>query len=369
MISERQEFSGSYARGDIDFLLQPVDIAPTSIDEKEANIQTGRKHYSEMISEEARPDDRYLGIFQDAWRASRLRIAREVLALAGLIRDDIAAGRLPERISLCSLVRAGAPLGVLLTRALRDAGVDVHHYGVSIVRDRGMDDVAMGHIRKARGVEGILFVDGWTGKGAISRELHRSWHQMTGLFPRLVVLADPCGAADLAGSNEDWLIPTGILGANISGLISRTILNDQIIASQGFHGFVPVNHLADIDFTQVFVDDIHAAMRDPATGIATGVRYDSADGQQDRLRDLSVATIDAIMRDFDVQDINRIKPGIAEATRAVLRRKPHHVIISGRQDPDLQAIIHLCLAADVPLTVDATKTGPYRAITIIRKTS
>ena len=35
--------------------------------------------------------------------------------------------------------------------------------------------------------------------------------------PRLVVLADPCGRAWLAASAEDWLIPSGILGATVSG--------------------------------------------------------------------------------------------------------------------------------------------------------
>lgn len=70
-------------------------------------------------------------------------------------------------IALVSFVRAGLPLGVLLRRALVEMGRDARHYGISIIRDRGIDSVALEAIIKAHGAENIVFVDGWTGKGAI----------------------------------------------------------------------------------------------------------------------------------------------------------------------------------------------------------
>ncbi|MER8575636.1 cysteine protease StiP domain-containing protein [Mesorhizobium sp. M1409] len=42
-----------------------------------------------------------------------------------------------------------------------------------------------------------------------------------------MVLSDPCGRAWLAASAEDWLIPSGILGSTVFGLISRSILNED----------------------------------------------------------------------------------------------------------------------------------------------
>ena len=371
MLQDRTPFSGSYAAGDIDFLLKPVRIDATGIDAKEAAIQSGKRHYSEMISEEARPDDRYLSIFRAAWAAGRERIACEVMAIAREIRDRIEDGRLPRQISLCSLVRAGAPLGVLIHRALRDLGVDSAHYGISIIRDRGIDMNAMSHVMRMRDPDGIIFVDGWTGKGAITRELHATWRENTGRRPTLVVLADPGGLADIAGSTEDWLIPSGILGANISGLISRSILNSDVIGEGDFHGFIQVHHLADIDMSTAFVDDIHALMPAHLEGpSAVAQNFSAEDGIVTRDLTLRAAeTIETVKSTFAIENPNRVKPGIAEATRAVLRRKPHHVLISSVADADLSALIHLCRTGAVDFSVRPDLTGPYRAITIIEKVS
>ncbi|MBW3243645.1 cysteine protease StiP family protein [Epibacterium sp. DP7N7-1] len=369
MMHNRDPFSGSYAAGDIDFLLKQVRIEATDIDAKEAAIQSEKRHYSEMISDEARPDERYLAIFRDAWAAGRERIAREVMAIAREIRDRIESGSLPTQISLCSLVRAGAPLGVLIHRALKDLGVDSAHYGVSIIRDRGIDMNAMSYVMQARDPNGILFVDGWTGKGAITRELHATWRENTGRRPTLVVLADPAGLADIAGSTEDWLIPSGILGANISGLISRSILNRDVIGDGDFHGFIPVDHLVDIDMSAAFVDDIHSLMsahREGPSAIAQEYGPDNGIVTRDLTR-RAAETIEAVKSSFAIDNPNRVKPGIAEATRAVLRRKPHHVLISSEEDADLSALIHLCRKGEVDFSVRPDLTGPYRAITIIEK--
>lgn len=361
-------FSGSYAPGDVEFLLKRVHLAATDVAEKESLIQSGQRHYSEMISDEARPDQVYMDIFRNSWERSRKRMADEVLAIAHAIRMDILSGVLPERISLCSLVRAGAPLGVLLTRALRDMGVDVRHFGVSIIRDRGLDRNAMTRVIAERGAESVIFVDGWTGKGAIGTELRRSWPEISGLPPFLVVLADPCGGADLSGSNEDWLIPTGILGANISGLISRTILNTDLIGPDDYHGYIPVDHLSDIDFSAAFVNDIHGAMLKICGLPGLAVRASDHPGKQARLSAHAADTVVSLMDRFETRNPNRIKPGIAEATRAVLRRKPHHVFLSDGDDPDLAALLHLCRSGEIPATVSRDATGPYRAVTIIAKT-
>ena len=53
-------FSGGYNTSDVQILLKPAAIAPISIDQKEALIQSGQRHYSEMLSAEKVPDARYL---------------------------------------------------------------------------------------------------------------------------------------------------------------------------------------------------------------------------------------------------------------------------------------------------------------------
>ena len=361
-------FSGSYAPEDVTFLLKCVQLDPTPVEEKERLIQTGAAHYSEMISEEGRPDARYLTLFEEACGPGVPRLARDVRALTGQVLDLIRTGRLNERVTLCSLVRAGVPYGVLLRRDLKRAGVDVAHFGVSIIRDRGLDEVAMARVLSDRPADGVIFVDGWTGKGAISTELDRSWGEIFGRAPFLAVIADPCGRAGLCASREDWLIPSGILGGNVSGLISRSILRSDLIADGDFHGCLFLDHLSDLDVSAAFVDRVDAQLR----AMATGVPMDAQARPEvaGLFRVAADDAINAIASRFQIENRNRIKPGIAEATRAVLRRRPDFVLLrSAKGDPDLAALFHLCERDQIKVLEDAALTGPYKAITVIRETT
>lgn len=360
--------SGSYDLEDVRFLLTPVSMETTGVAEKERLIQTGAAHYSEMISEERRPDARYLDLFEEACVPGVPRLARDVRALTGQVLDRIRSGRLNERVTLCSLVRAGVPYGVLLRRDLERAGADVAHFGVSIIRDRGLDEVAMRRVLSERPAGGVVFVDGWTGKGAITSELERSWREISGRDPLLAVIADPCGRAGLCASREDWLIPSGILGGNVSGLISRSILRPDLTGPDAYHGYVPLDHLADIDLSRDFVDRVDAELaRLPG---AVPITADSAAEQAATFRSGAEAAVSRIAERFSVDNLNRIKPGIAEATRAVLRRRPDRVLVRTLTgDPDLTALLHLCDRDEVPVAEAPDLTGPYRAVTLIRKTS
>ncbi|CAM5718597.1 Phosphoribosyltransferase OS=Streptomyces tendae OX=1932 GN=F3L20_25325 PE=4 SV=1 [Streptomyces tendae] len=58
-----------------------------------------------------------------------------------------------------------------------------------------------------------MFVDGWTGKGAITRELAQAVEAfekaegVTGFDPEIAVLADPGSCVRTYGTREDYLIP------------------------------------------------------------------------------------------------------------------------------------------------------------------
>lgn len=364
--AQHNSLSGSYNADDVMLLLKKVDLTPTGVAEKERLIQSGRAHYSEMISEERRPDARYMDLFNQAWDRGNDRIAADICSLAKNIIMDIATGLLPAEITLCSLVRAGLPYGVLLQRELIAQGVNSVHFGISIIRDKGLDENAMRRATSMRPAEGVIFVDGWTGKGAIAGELTRSWKAISGLSPNFLVLADPSGFATYAGSHEDWLIPSGILGANVSGLISRSILNEDLIGPEDYHGYIPVDHLTDIDVSLTFVDRVSAAC-EKLRGEAVPVPVDL--GMSLTLRAKALAAVHVIAGLYGVTNMNRIKPGIAEATRAILRRKPRKVFVRAMDDPDLSALIHLCWMDGVEIEVAPDLTGPYRAITLIEKVS
>ena len=111
-------FTGSYREGDVEFLLTPVTIELTSVEEKEALIQSGKKHYSDMLSQEPAPTAYHLDLFSKATTIGAKRLATEVMMLAVSLLKEY--GNTP--IVLASLVRAGVPLGVMLQRALTMLG-------------------------------------------------------------------------------------------------------------------------------------------------------------------------------------------------------------------------------------------------------
>ncbi|WP_312933316.1 cysteine protease StiP family protein [Pseudomonas sp.] len=351
--------SGSYLSDDVHFLLRPVDLAMTDVLEKERLIQTRQKHYSEMISAEHAPTSTHMALFERSLRQNGLRMAADVQSLALSLAEHYATGTLV----LVSFVRAGLPLGVLVRRALLGLGRDAYHYGISIVRDRGIDETALEAIIGAHGAQNIVFVDGWTGKGAIAGELARCLGHDPRFpnGPRMVVLADPCGRAWLAASAEDWIIPSGILGATVSGLVSRSIWP----ADGGLHGCVVYDELRPHDVTRSFIEHIEAARAGVAVEPANP--WSAAQAAQLQLQALQV--VQRLAGRFGISNLNRIKPGIAEATRAVLRRVPDQVLVRDREDADVQLLIHLTDRAGIEVQAVGDELGPYRAVTIIRGVS
>lgn len=381
MTSMRLGFSGSYRPDDVRFLLVPVDLQPTDVATKERLIQSGQKHYSELLAPEYAPDPTYLALFEAAFERNADRVARDTLALARALAAEADAGQPPV---IVSLARAGTPVGALLRRALRHLGHDIPHYSVSIIRDRGIDAVALDAIRTWHPGHVMRFVDGWTGKGAIARELRLALATYddargTQSDPRPVVLSDLAGVAGLAAGGDDYLIPSAILNGTISGLLSRTVLDRDLLGSEDFHGCVELDHLAVHDRTRWYVDAVDARMTSmlegarPSDAIPDGSRHHTyttqmaswTDDDRAACRIRSEALMAAVAERFGIVDRHRIKPGIGEATRAVLRRMPERVLVCDPDAPDARHLVHLATQKGAP--VDVWPDLPYAAVTLIRK--
>ncbi len=353
-------FSGSYRNDDVSFLLKPLDLLDfVDIADKEKLIQSGQRHYSEMLSPESLPSERYLDVFREACDANMGRMAQDCLTLAGLI-----AARRIGAVTLVSLARAGTPVGVVLKHLLTDLGREVAHYSVSIIRDRGIDQVALEHIlAQGHAPESIVFIDGWTGKGVISRELEAAIAEFntrrgTNIDGGLYVLSDLAGSAACAASCEDYLIPSSILNATVSGLISRSILNESI-GPGDFHGCVYYKQFEAHDQSQRFADELVAQARALPAAQGTLAPIDKA-----LAATVSCDYMQAALALHGIADINMVKPGIGEATRVLLRRSPRLLIV---RDPDAVDVAHLVLLAqekNIPVMVDALL--PYHAVSLIR---
>jgi hypothetical protein len=355
---------GSYRPAEVGWLLTDLSgvALEAPVEEREEAVQSGGAHYAESLPHEYQPDPAYLQLYRAALDASAARVARAVGAVTELV--------LRERghdVVLASLARAGTPVGVLMRRwaALRH-GLDLPHYAVSIVRGRGIDPVALGYLAEHHDPARVVFVDGWTGKGAITRELAAALaaHGADGTTghgfdPDLAVLADPGRCVRTFGTRRDWLIPSACLNSTVSGLVSRTVLNPAVLAPGQYHGAKFYAELAGSDVSNDFLDAVSAefgGVRD--TGLDTGEPADRAPDHA------GLAAALRLVEDYDLGDPNLVKPGVGETTRVLLRRVPWRVLVSPQAPPaDLAHVLLLARRRGVP--VEEVDGLPYSCVGLI----
>lgn len=342
----------SYCEEDVILLLKDITgmVEPQPTEERERLIQSGR-HYCEMLPIEYVPSKEYMEVYKEA-----LEKYSETTALAvGRLADKIMEAR-GEDVVLVSLARAGIPIGILVKRYIRmKYKIEVPHYSISIIRGRGIDDNAMKYLLNQYRPEQLLFVDGWIGKGAILNELKKDISAYEGVSADIAVIADPANVTELCGTHEDILIPSSCLNSTVSGLISRTFLRDDIIGESDFHGAVYYGELQDADLSYEFIDAIEKYFR-----LETELEENCPEG-------LGVEEVEAIAKEFDVDDINLVKPGIGETTRVLLRRVPWKVLIDERYkgNPVLSHVVRLAEEKSVP--VEYYPLNHYKCCGIIKK--
>jgi Phosphoribosyl transferase (PRTase)/PELOTA RNA binding domain len=364
-------FSGSYLADDVRFLLKPIRVENTTIAEKEFLIQSGQRHYSEMLTYEKLPSSTYLTLFQQALADNQFLMAQHCLLLAEKIRK-----LRPKGITLVSLARAGTPVGVLLKRILKTHfAQESAHYSISIVRDKGIDENALLHILSHHTPESLVFVDGWTGKGVIAKQLEVSLETFAvqhGIVipPELFVLADLSGTARISASAEDYLIPSSILNATVSGLISRSVLDKTQLADTDFHGCYFYQEYAAADLSNSFIETILNCVNQLNLGNILNdadsepqILHETSHKQQ--LREQSKQFLSWIQQKYGISNLNLIKPGIGEATRVLLRREADILLLRDRHDASIQHLLYL--AANKNLKISIYPELPYRAAALIKE--
>jgi len=357
-------FTGSYTLNDVQFLLKPMTMPDTPVYIKEALIQSGKKHYSEMLTHESLPPDDYLPLFYRAMTLNQDRLAEHLLLLA----EDILTTR-PHGITLVSLARAGTPVGVLLKHVLnRHFKIQVEHYSISILRDVGIDQNALRYILQNHAPESLVFVDGWTGKGVIARQLATSLQAFAisdgiSIPAELYVLTDLSGWATVSASSEDYLIPSSILNATISGLVSRSVYDKNQANPSDFHGCLYYEQFARHDLSNYFIETILARV-DRVRDVVGG-RLGAHSNNRHQLQTISRQFLHWVAERYGVAQHNYIKPGIGEATRVLLRREAQLLLL---QDFDSEETLHLrWLAKSKSIPIAVFKDLPYRAAALIKE--
>ncbi|MEU1425563.1 phosphoribosyltransferase [Nocardia sp. NPDC005746] len=356
---------GSYARDEVAWLLTDLSGVALEADvaERERRIQSGAAHYAESLPVEYQPDAEYRELFDRVLEQSAERLALAVATVAELVVAERG-----DDIVLASLARAGTPVGVLMRRWLGGRGIEVPHYAVSIVRDRGIDAAALDHLARNHDPARVVFVDGWTGKGAITRELDAAlaaYHAAGGarFDPDLAVLADPGGCARTFGTRDDFLIASACLNSTVSGLISRTVLNDRLLAPGQFHGAKFYRDLAGEDQSNRLLDAVSGC-------------FDRVRPQVDaRVRELLTAdrtptwagwaSVERVRAEYGISSVNFVKPGVGETTRVLLRRVPWRVLV---REPDAGEHAHIrLLAAARGVPVEVVPDLAYACMGLIKE--
>ncbi|AOY74815.1 cysteine protease StiP family protein [Clostridium formicaceticum] len=340
---------GSYASKDVIFLLKDISHAVLEQDTRyrEQQMQQG-KHYSEMLPIEYKPSEAYMDLFHMSLNKSAKKLATAV----GVVSEKVIKNK-GKDVVLVSLARAGTPIGILIKRyILQKYAVDLPHYSISIIRGKGMDENALHYILRNHPSKKIQFVDGWTGKGAITKVLTESCNTFEknygiALDNDLAVLADPGYCVKTFGTREDFLIPSACLNATVSGLISRTVHRYDLIGDEDFHGVKYYKELRDEDVSNLFVDRIS----DEFSGAMMEIEKQIQHQLDYKVSWLGWKDIEKVQQQFRIESIHYIKPGIGETTRVLLRRMPWKVLVKKESDPALEHILLLAKEKNVPIEV------------------
>ncbi|MFI6016687.1 phosphoribosyltransferase [Streptomyces sp. NPDC051287] len=355
----------SYPPEDVGWLLQDLSEvtleAPT--EEREEAIQSGGAHYAESLPVEYQPSERYQALFHAALETSAARIAQAV----GVVTETVLAER-SARPVLVSLARAGTPVGVLMRRwAQFRYGAELPHYAVSIVRGRGIDANALRWLAARHDPRDVVFVDGWTGKGAITRELAEAVAEfeeregVSGFDPEIAVLADPGSCVRTYGTREDFLIPSACLNSTVSGLISRTVLRADLVGPDDFHGAKFYRELAGADVSVAFLDAIAARFGEVVDAVDAAVKELAAADRTPTWE--GWAAVERISEEYGIHDVNLVKPGVGETTRVLLRRVPWKILARAGAGADLDHVRLLAEQRGVP--VEEVGELPYTCVGLI----
>lgn len=349
--------TSSYSLDDVTILLQDLKGKVPVLDTKEREkLNQSGVHYSEMLPVEYIPSNEYLKVYENALKSQGKQTAQAVINLAHKILNTKAS----KEIVLVSLARAGTPVGILLKRYLtKYCNCNVSHYTISIIRGKGIDITAMNCILSKHNAENIVFVDGWVGKGAINRVLAEAVAKLNiaNLSPELAVLSDPAYETNLYGTRDDFLIPSACLNSTVNGLISRTVKLKGMTDTE-YHGAIYYAKNKEHDLSNAFLETIESYFED--------LKPDNINVALSTTK--GIDEVKKIASEFNINDINKIKPGVGETIRVLLRRVPDVILIKPNANPKfIEPIIRLAKEKNIPIKEYAL-TG-YNTCGIIKDVS
>jgi hypothetical protein len=144
--------------------------------------------------------------------------------LAGLhdrLLDGIIKKVKPEKLLLVGILRAGLFVSVGLAQRLQARNYRVPVVAVGLFHEAGIDKAALERISEDYPDRIPVFVDGWTGRGVVARELKSCLPESI-----LATLVDPGHHGDLWGTDIDTLVESAHFTATETLGFSRAYIKD-----------------------------------------------------------------------------------------------------------------------------------------------
>lgn len=372
---------GTFAPDEVGWLLS--DLAGHALETptaaREAAIAAGTS-YAATLPVEHPPSPRYARVVARALERS----AEPVAAAVGVLADGVLTRHGPGAV-LVSLARAGTPVGVLVRRwAARVRGIALPHYALSVVRGRGLDRAALNALVGAHDPASLVLLDGWTGEGGIVDEVRADlarYADETGIVidPTVAVLADPAHRTPLYGTRDDLLVPQACLNATVSGLVSRTVARPDLVGPGAYDGARFYAGLAAGDRTAAFLDVVSDRFPRSAPPLpplparsplsARSPSPSAGQGTPDFRGSRYLAALAADRPDLGGGH-RRLRGGVGETLRVLLRRDPSAVLLAPDAGPDLDPVRRLCAERRVTTRPLPTSAGgiasPYRCVGVLR---
>ena len=342
----------SYSEEQVEFLLEKFKGHLLSVEEKEKLILSGESYYGDILSKEEYPEEEYSKIFDNVLENTKTDVAKCFIALCEKI---ISRRDTNKEIVLVSLARAGTPVGVVLKEVLeKKYGLSVKHYSVSAIHKYGVDSFALDYILKNHSPETLTFIDGWVSQGRITKTLVDTLKDKPEIDPSLYCISDPSGIQNDVATREDILLPSAILNATVSGLISRTVNNPN-----GFHFVASYESQIDADRSLIFVDSIVKECLEKNFDLSSQKVLSF-----EKQRPLALKQIADFCKEYNTCEKN-IKVGLGEVSRSLLRRVPRIVIVNSQYKEQAEHMYWMAKQRNIMIkTVELA--GPFNAFSILK---
>lgn len=258
---------------------------------------------------------------------------------------------------IVSLVRGGVVHGVLCKLYYQKVyGVKIAHYAIGLLRDNGVDEIALDDIVQRHGDSKIRFVDGWTGSGLVSQKLKEhvgayNKRKKCSICDELSAVVDTSRVCRIHGTMEDVILPDSIMSSTMCGMLSSICITDY---PNSYYGATVWNEKQMNDYSNWYCDLVanELTFREPIS--------------ESEIEFYGKKILNYVSEKYGIYEKKRIRMGIGESTRAIYRSRIDFFIMKDLYNSNVSHILAWANKWGIPILEDK-QIGTYKSIAILKE--